>query len=579
MKKAVIALVGVVAAGLLAQPPKHPVAGFPVAHHRIAQDLTPASPDELVQVIVQYQHQATEHHHQAIRDRGGSLRARLDSIKAAAYSIPASRLREIAEGPDVVYISPDRAVGATMDVAAAAVNATVAYSNGYTGSGIGVAVIDGGIMDSHPDIQDASGKSRVVYAESFNLSGGNDYYDRFGHGTHVAGVLGGDASASTGSMYTRTFRGIAPKIQFVNLKVLDLNGAGTDSMVISAIQRAIALKSTYNIRVINLSLGRAVFESYTLDPLCQAVEAAWKAGIVVVAAAGNMGRGVSGAPNGYGTITAPGNDPYVITVGAMKTMGTASRSDDLIASYSSKGPTAVDHIVKPDIVAPGNRIVSTIPAGLALTNSYPGNKVMNSYYIAGGFTQGSDYYFQLSGTSMAAPMVSGAAALLLQSSPNLTPDQVKARLMHTASKSFPTTSVATDPVTGAIYTSQYDIFSVGAGYLDISAALASTTVFTGSAQSPVATRNPQTKVTSVVCPSNSICGSQSLWDSKTMWGNQSLWDSQTVWDSKFFLSATQSLWDSQTLWDTQSIWATQSIWDTTTTTGSETTTISINGEK
>src|SRR5208282_1418967 len=124
------------------------------------------------------------------------------------------------------------------------------------------------------------------------------------------------------------------------------------------IQTAIQLKATYNIRVINLSLGRPVFESYTVDPLCQAVEAAYKAGIVVVVAAGNDGRDNSEGTNGYATITAPGNDPYVITVGAMKSMGTPTRADDLIATYSSKGPTAIDHIVKPDIVAPGNLQVS-----------------------------------------------------------------------------------------------------------------------------------------------------------------------------------------------------------------------------
>src|SRR3989442_6590557 len=108
----------------------------------------------------------------------------------------------------------------------------------------------------------------------------------------------------------------------------------------------------------NLSLGRQVFESYQLDPLCQAVEAAWKSGIVVVVAAGNYRRNNSMGTSGYATITAPGNDPYVITVGAMKTMGAPQRSDDLIASYSSKRPTLIDHVVKPDILGPGDRLVS-----------------------------------------------------------------------------------------------------------------------------------------------------------------------------------------------------------------------------
>src|SRR6202021_2313519 len=147
----------------------------------------------------------------------------------------------------------------------------------------------------------------------------------------------------------------------------------TDSEVIAAINQAISLKSKYNIRVINLSLGRGVYESYKLDPLCRAVEKAWQNGIVVVVAAGNNGRYLP--TSGYGTVTAPGNDPYVITVGAMKPMGTPERSDDLIASYSSKGPTFIDHIVKPDIVAPGNLLVSPEIPGTTLYNTETSNLV------------------------------------------------------------------------------------------------------------------------------------------------------------------------------------------------------------
>jgi serine protease AprX len=162
--------------------------------------------------------------------------------------------------------------------------------------------------------------------------------------------------------------------------VLNQNGAGTDSTVITAIQKAISLKDTYNIRVINLSLGRPVQESYKLDPLCQAVEAAWNAGIVVVAAAGNDGRDNSAGTYGYGTIAAPGNDPYVITVGAMKTNGTYSTTDDTIATDTSKGPTGYDQIVKPDLVAPGNRVVSDDNMAATLPKNYPANIAPLSYY-------------------------------------------------------------------------------------------------------------------------------------------------------------------------------------------------------
>src|SRR5205823_11310916 len=133
------------------------------------------------------------------------------------------------------------------------------------------------------------------------------------------------------------------------------------------------LKNRYNVRVINLSLGRPIYESCGIDPLCQAVEAAWNAGIVVVTAAGNLGR------NGYATILSPGNSPHAITVGCMKTLGTFPRSDDLIASYSSKGPTYIDLTVKPDIVAPGNQVVSLLAPGSTLAREYPQNVIAQSY--------------------------------------------------------------------------------------------------------------------------------------------------------------------------------------------------------
>src|SRR5581483_5730262 len=149
--------------------------------------------------------------------------------------------------------------------------------------------------------------------------------------------------------------------------------------------------------------------------------------------AGNDGRDNTFGTNGYGSITVPGNSPYVITVGAMNTMGTQTETDDVIASYSSKGPTLLDHYAKPDLVAPGNRIYSVRPNGSTLDNSYQGNRVPHRMYMLKGDNNDGDYYV-LSGTSMATPMVSGAVALMLQQDPTLTPDQVKARLMKTADK-------------------------------------------------------------------------------------------------------------------------------------------------
>src|SRR5207253_2591938 len=145
-------------------------------------------------------------------------------------------------------------------------------------------------------------------------------------------------------------------------------------------------KDSFTIRVINLSLGRTVFETYTLDPLCQEVEKAWQAGLVVVVAAGNNGRDNSMGTGGYSTIASPGNDPYVMTVGSMKHMNTVDRRDDLIASYSSKGPTLLDQIVKPDLVAPGNSIVSALAPNSSITQQYPSNAVPYSYYMKSGIS-------------------------------------------------------------------------------------------------------------------------------------------------------------------------------------------------
>ena len=459
---------------------------------KTSKDLEGSTGSAQVDVIVQFNQLPNSAYHEKILSRGGSIKRTYSTFKGAAYRMPASALADLASDPDVVYISPDRPVYAaasdsmvaTLDYHTATVNAPSAWAQGLNGTGVGVAVIDSGISPNGDLIS-----SNVVYSQDFTESNSGYPYDAYGHGTHVAGILAGTGKRSTGSKYTYTFEGIADNVNLINLRVLDQNGAGTDSEVIGAIDTAIQLHSRFNIRVINLSLGRPVWESYTLDPICQAVEQAWNSGIVVVVAAGNYGRDNNANTNGYGTITVPGNDPYVITVGAMNTMGTPARTDDVIASYSSKGPTLFNQVIKPDLVAPGNRIISLYTAGQTLSEQNPGNEIPRGLYETNGGTTPSSTYFVLSGTSMAAPMVSGAAALMLQQNPALAPDQIKARLMKTAFKDLVQTSTATDPSTGITYNDQADIFTVGAGYLDIQAALANTDLAPatpGSAMSPTA---------------------------------------------------------------------------------------------
>jgi serine protease AprX len=485
-----------------------------------------------------------------------------------------------ARNPNVRFISLDRVVTALADPAILdydyrTVNADIAWQYGYDGTGIGVAVIDSGIIDT-PDLYNSSG-SRVVYSQDFTGTGST--VDVYGHGSHVAGIIGGNGASSSGANYTYTFTGMAPNVNLINLRVLDQNGQGSDSNVIAAINQAVALQAQYNIRVINLSVGRPVFESYTQDPLCQAVEAAWQAGIVVVSAAGNEGRNNSANTNGYGTVIAPGNDPYVITVGAMKTMGTPDRSDDLIASYSSKGPTLYDHIVKPDVVAPGNRVISLYTPGTTLDTEFPGNEVPTSLYQTYGNTTPSPNYFSLSGTSMATPVVSGAVALLLHQNPALTPDQVKARLMKTAYKVFPSYSTATDPSTGVTYTSQYDIFTVGAGYLDVQAALASSDLASstmGSAMSPAVAIDSNGNV--YVVPSSS-----EVWGNSVMWGNSVVWGTAVM--SGTNASGQSVLWGSSVCWGTSTdqgygvVWGTSVMWGTSLTDNGEAAKAAAYGER
>jgi serine protease AprX len=411
-----------------------------------------ARPSQQVKVIVQYKQTPKTAAFSRVQNMGGRVGHHLGLVRRAAFTVPASSLQALANDPEVAFVSLDHPLKGMDDYSDAAINVTAAVNAAYDGTGIGVAVIDSGINDNHSDLSRGN-TSRVLYHQDF--TGTTTYlnrrqvWDLYGHGTHVAGIIGGNGNKSNGR-----YAGIAPNVNLIDLRVLDANGAGSDSQVISAIQQAIALKNTYNIRVVNLSLGRGIFTGYAQDPLCQAVESAWRAGIVVVAAAGNYGRiSVSGS-NGYGTVAAPGNDPLVITVGAMKAMGSYSRTDDQIANYSSKGPTTYDHVVKPDVVAPGNLVVSTDSRGSTLENLLPNNAVA-------GNTSLHDY-LSLSGTSMATPAVAGGVALMLQQNPNLTPDQVKARLMKTAYKTFPTYSIATDSATGLTYLSFYDVFTVGA---------------------------------------------------------------------------------------------------------------------
>ena len=280
-----------------------------------------------------------------------------------------------------------------------------------SGAHVTVAVVDSGMDPTH-----AALKGRILATKDFT---GGDGVDRFGHGTHVAGIIAG-AKVSTPDGID--YRGIAFGAQLVNLRVLDANGAGTVADVVDAIDWAIAHREQYRIRIINLSLGAPVLQPSADDPMCEAVERATRAGILVVASAGNYGRTADGKTV-LGSITTPANSAHAIAVGALDTHGTADRSDDTLESYSSRGPTPYDLLIKPDLAAPGHHIVSAEASNAYLPATYPARHVTG---------QGATAYFQLSGTSMAAAVVSGSAALLLDERAGLRPWEVKAALQVTA---------------------------------------------------------------------------------------------------------------------------------------------------
>ncbi len=350
-----------------------------------------------------------------IASLGGRTGRRLTSVPGVVAEVPADRLGVLAANPAVKAVNDDRPMRGSLDRTATTIGARwVAENLGLDGAGIGVAIIDSGVARGHEDLS-----GRIAHFADF-VSQRSQPHDGYGHGTHVAGIIAGSGALSDGAR-----RGIAPGAHLIVLKTLDSAGNGFISNAIAALDYAIEHRATFNIRVVNLSVAAGVYESYKTDPLTLAAGRAVDAGIVVVTAGGNLGRQANGRAQ-YGGITAPGNAPWVLTVGASSHNGTADRSDDTLAAFSSMGPTAIDLVAKPDLVAPGVGIESTADAGSTLFTARPDARIWGSTLTA------AEPYLSLSGTSMAAPVVAGTVALMLQANPSLTPAAVKALLQSSA---------------------------------------------------------------------------------------------------------------------------------------------------
>jgi serine protease AprX len=358
----------------------------------------------------------------AMHRANGRAGRELSIVGAASGILTGAEILALVNDPDVAYIASDALVFASFDpIAGAALAASPAILEvgapdawrqlGVTGRGVGVAIIDSGIAP-HADLV-----GRIVASVDFTSGAGGATLvppaDPGGHGTHVAGLVAGDGTASGGG-----YAGVAPGANLVDVRVIASTGSTTVSTLIAGMQWVLAHRADYNIRVVNLSLGAPVTVSYSDDPLAAAVEVLVFAGITVVVSAGNSGPAAS-------SITTPGSDPFVITVGAIDDNATATLADDLLASWSSQGPTAIDGLAKPDVVAPGRKIVSLRSPGSTLDLLLPDRAVA-------GLDPLTPAYFRLSGTSMAAPIVTGVVALMLEGTPTLSPALVKQRLKSSA---------------------------------------------------------------------------------------------------------------------------------------------------
>ena len=301
--------------------------------------------------------------------------ASLSGVMSISLDAPLTESRSLAPGDVLAARAASDGTGGSVTH----LRETLGLDDRWTGAGVGVAVIDSGL-------QPQSGfAGRVRDFRDFTGSNGT-VRDDFGHGTHVAGLIGG-AGTEDG-----LFQGVAPGVSFIVLKVLDANGYGRTSDVISAVEYATANKSSLGIDIINLSVGHPIYEPAASDPLVRAIEAAARAGIVVVVSAGNYGSNAATGLPGYAGVTSPGNAASAITAGALRTFGTTARSDDRIAPYSSRGPTWIDGRVKVDVAAPGDKLIAAAATNSTLYRDYP------ALHAGTG-------YLRLSGTSMAAGVV------------------------------------------------------------------------------------------------------------------------------------------------------------------------------
>ena len=496
-------------------------------------------------VIVQASDLASAAH--AVRSVGGTITHELGIIDAVGARLTAARLEALRRSREVRRIYANRTVKAAARVGSAKqtdetfyptlVGAARLHGEGIDGRGITVAVVDTGMYAgsvAHDWLRtNTNDVTRIMtkYDAVRNEIPTTALLDRNGHGTHVTSVIASRKKNEKGK-----YQSIAPNVNLVIVKAFDVNGSGTYLNVIRGIDFIVRNRDVYKIRVLNLSFSAPPRSHYWDDPLNQAVMRAWQAGIVVVVSAGN------GGPNPM-TVGVPGNVPYVITVGAMTDNYTPGvPGDDFLASFSATGPT-VEGFVKPELVAPGGHIVGLMEAKSLLATTHD-------------VFRGPGGYFKMSGTSQAAAVVSGIAALVLQREPGLSPDEVKCRLMATARP-------AVDPSGKRAYS----VFQQGAGLvdayaaahsgdngcanlaMDISLDLAGTTHYGG----------PANRAEDGTYYLMGLEGDGYVWNGGYLWSDGYLWSSASLWSDAYLWSGGY-LWSDSYLWSDAYLWSGGYLW-------------------
>ncbi len=502
---------------------------------------------DTVPVIVRYDDAPELFENERLRRLGGEVVRRFDRLGLVAVKLPAGALIDLAIADSVRRVSLDAPVTSTaatsLQLSATPQNllsvrsenpAKIDYlrstmpahlqtagapvpgtTNGrYNGLYHGVAIVDSGVA-AHDDLLGRVVQYDFTADDDIELDDHVAPGDAYGHGTLVAGVVGGNGHNSKNQKYT----GIARNVDIISLKVLDANGQGVTSDAIAAMDWLIEYGSDHKIKVANLSIGKAVEESVEFDPLVLAVEAVWDAGIAVVVAAGNHGN------DGNFTITSPGNSPKVITVGSLTDNGTADTNDDYVSTFSSRGPTLGDHYLKPDLVAPGNKLVAPVSGSSSLKSQLPQRAK------ACDVTNCHGEYLEMSGTSMAAPLVSATIALMYDKhGSTMTPDVAKARLMKTARK------IDTDAT------------ATGAGVLNIEAALNDLGVPANAALSPKMDR--ATNGNAVAIQNTAALWGGSQWSNANVWADGFLWSDEGTGAQGFLwgdeTTAQGFLWSGET---------------------------------